>query len=99
MIPSGSQVTFSNLDAACRTRLPSWATRPRSTRNVAEELHRRGTQSKAGTDISTTGFTTGTLTPGSNVADVCGVASQASTCSAAQFHYVTHGMRTVIIVH
>ncbi len=97
-IPLGSSVTFSNLDPS----LPHTA----ALLGDATKKHAKwpasftgGTsQSSAGTDISTTGFTTGTLTPGSTsltyAANVPGF-----YMFGCQFHYVTHGMRTIVIVH
>jgi plastocyanin len=98
MIPVGSTVTFSNLDSG----LPHTA----SLLGDATKKHApwpatftgSGTESKAGTDISTKDFSTGTLTPGgtspSYAAGVPGF-----YMFGCAFHYLSHGMRTVVIVH
>jgi plastocyanin len=97
LIPEGSQVTFKNIDSS----LPHTA----ALLGDATKKHAPwpstftgGTQqSKAGTDISTTGFTTGTLDPGNtSLSYVAGVPG--FYMFGCQFHYVSHGMRTVVIV-
>jgi plastocyanin len=98
MLPVGSQVTFSNLDSV----LPHTA----SLLGDATKKHAAwpktftgsGTQSKAGTDISTTGFSTGTLNPGSKSLTYPAAVPGFYMFGCA-FHYLSHGMRTVIIVH
>jgi plastocyanin len=98
MIPTGSQVTFSNLDSV----LPHTA----SLLGEATKKHAAwpktftgsGTQSKAGTDISTPDFSTGTLNPGGKSLTYAAAVPGFYMFGCA-FHYLSHGMRTVIIVH
>jgi plastocyanin len=97
-IPSGSSVVFTNLDSGGlphTAALLGDATKKKA--NWPKSFTGGTTASKAGTDISTTGFTTGTISAGSTsatyVANVPGF-----YMFGCLFHYVSHGMRTVIIV-
>ena len=93
-----NEVVFTNLDSGGlphTAALLGDATKKRA--NWPKSFTGGTTASKAGTDISTTGFTTGTISAGSTsatyVANVPGF-----YMFGCLFHYVSHGMRTVIIV-
>jgi len=53
--------------------------------------------SKAGTDISTTDFSTGTIDPGGSSA-VYTASVPGFYMFGCAFHYISHGMRDIIIV-
>lgn len=98
MIPSGSQVTFSNLDSGLPHTASLLGDATKKHAPWPKSFTGSGTQSKAGTDISTTGFSTGTLTPGSKSLTYAASVPGFYMFGCA-FHYVLYGMRTVIIVH
>jgi plastocyanin len=96
-INAGSSVVFDNLDSS----LPHTAAflGDATKTHAPWPAHFNGgmTKSSAGTDISTSQFTTGTLTPGSTSA-VYAANVPGFYMFGCQFHYDTHHMRTVIIV-
>jgi plastocyanin len=97
-IPVGSQVQFESID----TTYPHTA----ALLGHATKKHAKwpanftgGTQtSPAGTDISTKGFTTGSLSAGTPSA-LYDANVPGFYMFGCMYHYVTRGMRTIIIVH
>jgi plastocyanin len=97
-IAVGSQVTFTSLDSALPHTAALLGDATKKHANWPATFTGGTTQSSAGTDISTVGFTTGTLEPGKTsltyAANVPGF-----YMFGCMFHYVIDGMRTIIIVH
>ncbi len=97
-IPVGSQVQFENLDTAYSH---TAALLGDATKKHAKwpKTFTGGSQASApGTDISTSGFNTGTLTSG-KTSSVYAANVPGFYMFGCMFHYVLRGMRTVIIVH
>ena len=97
VIPVGSSVVFTNLDSGLPHTAALLGDATKKHANWPSSFTGGTTTSKAGTDISTTGFTTGTLNAGSTSATYAANVPGFYMFGCA-FHYVSHGMRTVIIV-
>ncbi len=98
-IPVGSQVTFTNLDAVLPHTAALLGDATKKHANWPASFTGGTTQSKAGTDISTSGFTTGTLNANGGASLTYAAAVPGFYMFGCQFHYVSHRMRTIIIVH
>jgi plastocyanin len=96
-IPLGSSVVFTNVDTALPHTGSLLGDASKKSAPWPSTFTGSGTQSAAGTDISATDFSTGTLSPGSSsltyTANVPGF-----YMFGCAFHYVSHEMRDVIIV-
>jgi plastocyanin len=96
-IPLGSNVVFSNVDGSFPHTGSFLGDASKKSAPWPSSFTGSGTQSKAGTDISTADFSTGTLNAGSSslvyTANVPGF-----YMFGCAFHYVSHEMRDIIIV-
>jgi len=96
-LPTGRNVKFFNLDSSLPHTMSFLGD---ATKNMAPwpmSFTGSGTKSPAGTAIGTTNWSTGTLTPGSRSAKYA-TGLPGFYMMGCAFHYVLHGMRTVVIV-
>jgi plastocyanin len=96
-LPTGRNVRFFNVDASFPHTMSFLGN---ATRNMAPwptTFTGSGTAAPAGTAIGTTNWSTGTLTPGGKSA-VYATGMPGFYMMGCAFHYVTHTMRTVVIV-
>jgi plastocyanin len=96
-IPMGSTVVFTNVDSTLPHTASLLGDASKKSAPWPSSFTGSGTASPAGTDISATNFSTGTLQHGSSSASYTASVPGFYMFGCA-FHYVSHEMRDVIIV-
>ena len=96
-VPMGRNIRFFNVDGALPHTMSFLGNATRHSAPWPSQFTGSGTASPAGTAIGTTNWSTGTLTPGSRSAKYT-TGLPGFYMMGCAFHYVLHGMRTVVIV-
>jgi plastocyanin len=96
-IPAGSSVVFTNVDSSLPHTGSLLGDATKKSAPWPSTFTGSSNASKAGTDISTTDFSTGTIDPGGSSA-VYTASVPGFYMFGCAFHYISHGMRDIIIV-
>ena len=96
-LPMATEVRFYNVDSSLPHTVSFLGDATKTSAPWPGTFNGSTTKSPAGTDIGTTGFSTGTLVPGSHSA-LYNTGAPGFYMVGCGFHYNMFGMRTVIIV-
>jgi plastocyanin len=97
MLSADTNVTFTNVDSSLPHTASFLGDATKKSAPWPTSFTGSSSASSAGTDIGTSGFSTGTLTPGHSSA-VYNTGAPGFYMFGCFYHYVSEGMRTVIIV-